>query len=263
MLKKFMTIAMIGAMVLTSCTEKKTIDVQGEWNIVSLNGKTVEAEKNPYIGFDVKEGKVYGNASCNYITGTFDLSAENIIKLGNVASTMMSCPDMELEQEVLAALAKVGKIENVENALSLRDAEGNELMKLEKRFNVVALAEIKGKWDMVEVNSAAIGENLDGVPYLIIDAENSKVAGFAGYNNLMGNITLDAAVENSIQFTEVAGTRKMGINMAFEDSVLQAVESVRSFGILADGKLAMFDANGNIAIKLVKGEEIAEEETAE
>ena len=118
MMKKILTIAMMGA-VLASCTEQKPVDVEGQWNIVTLNGKTLEAEKTPYVGFDTEAGKLYGNSGCNYIHGTFDLSEENIIKLGHVASTMMSCPDMTLEQEALATLEKVSKVEATENGHSL------------------------------------------------------------------------------------------------------------------------------------------------
>ena len=252
MMKKILTIAMMGA-VLASCTEQKPVDVEGQWNIVTLNGKTLEAEKTPYVGFDTEAGKLYGNSGCNYIHGTFDLSEENIIKLGHVASTMMSCPDMTLEQEALATLEKVSKVEATENGLDLCDAEGAKLIGLAKRFNAVAFAELAGQWNMVKVAGRAIPEDLDGTPFLAFTAEKT-VAGLAGYNNINGEVVLDEAEATAIQFQNMASTRKMGPNMEFEDSVLKALESIRNFGLLANGHLALFDANGNLAIELAKAD---------
>ncbi len=253
MMKKFMTIAMMGAVVMTSCSVQEDVNVEGQWNIVTLNGKTVDTENIPYIGFDTEEGRIFGNSGCNYINGTFNLKDGNIIEFGNVGSTMMSCPDMQIEQEVLSTLEKVGKIKAEGEALSLCDAKGNQLIKLEKRFEEVAYSAIEGKWNMVKVEGEDIPSDLDGIPFLSFTAD-LNVAGLAGYNNVHGAVALDEADTTSIQFENMAATRKMGPNMEFEDNMMNVLGNIRSFGLLSNGHLALFDANGKLAIELEKAE---------
>ena len=64
----------------------------------------------PFIGFDTKTGKVYGNSGCNRMMGSFDVNAKpGTIDLGALGSTRMACPDMTVEKNVLSALGQVKK----------------------------------------------------------------------------------------------------------------------------------------------------------
>ncbi len=118
MKKVFAFICMTGALVaLSSCgTAKDAVtlsSINGEWNIIEINGAAVVPAPNqdfPFIGFDTSAGKVYGNSGCNRMTGAFDVNAKpGTIDLGTMASTRRACPDMTLEQNVLSALGKVKK----------------------------------------------------------------------------------------------------------------------------------------------------------
>ena len=57
------------------------------------------------MAFDMKALKVHGNAGCNIFNSTLVLDGGDIsaITIAPGAATMMSCPDMEIEDAVLQA----------------------------------------------------------------------------------------------------------------------------------------------------------------
>ena len=67
MKKNLISAAAFAAILLSSCgTTTKSVDITGEWNVVSVEGKQVTG--NPYIGCDTENGRLYGNAGCNRIS---------------------------------------------------------------------------------------------------------------------------------------------------------------------------------------------------
>ena len=116
MKKVFVSLCMAATVAgLSSCASTKNAatlsSLSGEWNIIEVNGTAVvpaPGQEFPYIGFDTKTGKVFGNSGCNRMMGSFDVNAKpGTIDLGALASTRMACPDMTLEQNVLSALGQV------------------------------------------------------------------------------------------------------------------------------------------------------------
>ena len=96
---------------LAACRSSKDAvsvnDLDGEWNVVEIQGQAVQAESQPFIGFDAQDGRVYGYTGCNRLMGALTLSKPNKIELGQMASTLMACPDMETERLMLNAVASV------------------------------------------------------------------------------------------------------------------------------------------------------------
>ena len=118
MKKVFVSLCMASVLMgLSSCASTKNAatlsSISGEWNIIEVNGTAVvpaPGQEFPYIGFDTKTGKVFGNSGCNRMMGSFDVNAKpGTIDLGALASTRMACPDMTVENNVLSALNKVKK----------------------------------------------------------------------------------------------------------------------------------------------------------
>lgn len=116
MKKKILSICMAGVLLgLSSCASTKNVaeisSVDGEWNIIEIDGATVvpaPRQPFPFISFNIQTGMVYGNSGCNRLTGTFDVKAKpGILNLHMLGSTRMACPDMTVENKVLAALGRV------------------------------------------------------------------------------------------------------------------------------------------------------------
>ena len=138
-MKKISIIA--AAIALCSCSAIKTtdaaVDLNGEWDIVTVDGTAVDTTKTefrPTLGFDTAKNSVYGCASCNSINGTAHVDAsKQTIKLSQVGTTMMLCANMEYEEKILKALESVKAYKAAENGgVDLTDGNGKTLLQLKK-----------------------------------------------------------------------------------------------------------------------------------
>ncbi len=81
------------------------------WKLISLNGKKVTVDstfnREPYLMLKEKDHKVSGNAGCNQIMGSYQLTSGQEIKFSQMASTLMACPNLEGERAYLKVLEKV------------------------------------------------------------------------------------------------------------------------------------------------------------
>ena len=110
--------------------------LEGKWNIVEVKGEKILKEGLPNMEFDMKDNKVHGNAGCNIFNSTVVLDDQDIssITINPAATTMMACPDMEIEDAILKAMGNVKGVKagQSENEMLLVDADGNVLMVLSK-----------------------------------------------------------------------------------------------------------------------------------
>ncbi|MDE6716519.1 MAG: META domain-containing protein, partial [Muribaculaceae bacterium] len=111
--------------------------ISGEWLIENVSGTKVtpsEMQDTAFIGFDVANGSVYGNAGCNRIMGSFNKDAKpGELVLENTGATRMMCPDMSVEDLVLPALGEVKSYKFDNGTLLLLNSNGDVVFTLEKR----------------------------------------------------------------------------------------------------------------------------------
>ncbi len=73
----------------------------GVWTLTTLDGQPVDVAKlekgAPQLNFDPAAMRVTGHSSCNSLNGSFIMEKDAIV-FGPLASTMMACPDMEMEK---------------------------------------------------------------------------------------------------------------------------------------------------------------------
>lgn len=257
--RKIFFIAMAGVALLTSCraTRHATSSsmIEGEWNITEVNGSAVKAQSGPYVGFNTSEKRVYGNSGCNRISGSFDFKGDKgQIELGQMLSTMMACPDMELEQSILQALNSVVSIKSLDNEhLALCDKNKKPLLQMERRFHIVPLSDINGKWRIVTVLGEPIPVS-DQVSFVNFDTDKSRISAFAGCNRLSGGFK--GGEKNTLVISNVVSTRMSCPDMTTEQDVLTALGQVGSFGISSNGNLLLFSAGGNEVMELIRLNEL-------
>lgn len=116
----------------------KLADLNGKWMISEAGGETIPSgmEKQPFIEFNIAEKTLHGTAGCNVINGSFNADDANPVAISfpQVISTMMACPDMEVESRVLKALNAVqsfGKLAG--GGMGFYDADNNLVMVLVKK----------------------------------------------------------------------------------------------------------------------------------
>ena len=128
-------VALMVAFVMASCAEKKTFEaLNGEWNVVTIGDMLVPDSVDAFLGFNVAEQLVYGNAGCNHLTGTLpaEMSPE-VPMFAALGSTRMWCADMAVENALLPALGQVVDFKVDGNNLYFLDAAGSTVVSLEKR----------------------------------------------------------------------------------------------------------------------------------
>ena len=138
-MKKISIIA--AAIALCSCSSTKTtdaaVDLNGEWDIVTVDGTAVDTtktESRPILGFDTEKNTIYGCASCNSINGTAHVdAAKKTIKLSQVGTTMMLCANMEYEQKILKALESVKGYKAGKGCVELTNGSGKAVLQLKKQ----------------------------------------------------------------------------------------------------------------------------------
>ena len=127
--------------LMASCASvKKTASldaINGEWNIVKINGKDITAtplDSRAFIGFDVAAKRVYGCAGCNRMTGALQADAATgaLTFDDKMAMTRMMCHNMDVEQQVVESMSKVATYQTTKSGLQLKDKEGNVVLELKK-----------------------------------------------------------------------------------------------------------------------------------
>ena len=128
------------AIALSSCSVTKTIgpELNGEWDIVEVNGSVIDTTKTefrPTLGFEIAKNNVYGCAGCNSITGIVHVNTDKrTINFNEIGSTLMLCANMEYEQQILKALEGVKAYKGAEDgSVDLTNASGKTLMTLKKQ----------------------------------------------------------------------------------------------------------------------------------
>lgn len=88
--------------------EKRRVDLlNGAWRVTAIEDTTL-TEEQPKLVIDIPETKLSGFAGCNRIFGHIALDGTPYgIAFTQVASTRKSCPEMETETHLLAALERV------------------------------------------------------------------------------------------------------------------------------------------------------------
>lgn len=133
----FLLPAFVGMMF--ACTAKVTDakELQGKWNIVEVNGEKVAVDEPPFFEFDIQAGKLHGNAGCNIVNSSVVLDDKDAsaVSFTQAMSTMMACPNMDLESSVLKSMEMVRSVKGGKDAneMNLLDEAGNVLFVLVRK----------------------------------------------------------------------------------------------------------------------------------
>ncbi|MBC8591658.1 META domain-containing protein [Oscillospiraceae bacterium N12] len=262
MKKVFVSVMLAGvALAMSSCRSSKEAtslsSMNGEWNIIEINGATVtpvQGQQVPFIGFDTTTGKLYGYSGCNRMMGSFDVNAKpGTIDLGAIGSTRMACPDMTMEQNVLSTLGQVKGYKKMgKGHMALCNASNRPVMVLAKKAADVTVKNLNGEWSIKEVHGETIPTGMEKQPFIAFDVKEKRIHGNAGCNLINGSYETVEGNELSISFPGVAATMMACPDMEIEGKILTALNEVKSFGKLAGGGIGLYNADGTLVLVLAK-----------
>ena len=128
-------------MLTASCAKKTipTVDAASPltgtyWKLVELNGQpfTETGGKPAFISFQA-EGRFSASAGCNSLMGGYETQNDFTLSFKpNMASTMMACPNEELEKRFKDMLSNVNNYTIADNKLSLSKNRMAPLARFEK-----------------------------------------------------------------------------------------------------------------------------------
>lgn len=118
MMKKTITIvavACIAGLLLTGCCHKcrdskeaAAKPLQGTvWHLIQFDGEAIDAPDRYELTF-LGDGRAVGVGECNRFFGAYEvLNANGSIKMGPMGTTMMACPEPNIEREFMQMLENV------------------------------------------------------------------------------------------------------------------------------------------------------------
>ncbi|WP_164549875.1 META domain-containing protein [Nonlabens ponticola] len=118
------------ALISYSCEETRRaldtgsrIELNGAYDVTLVDGENMRGN-NQTINFNGLSRSVNGFAGCNNYNA--DFTVNNLqLSIGEIAVTRKSCPNLDIENQFLAALKKVTRYSKTDNTLTLTDAESN------------------------------------------------------------------------------------------------------------------------------------------
>ncbi len=136
-MKKIIAMAAISLAIASCSTQKAGTSINGEWNIVKVENKTIQAEdkdSQPFLGFELNDKSVYGYVGCNQLTGALNINEQQkTIDFSQSGLTQMMCPDMSTEEAILKAMGNTTAYRQEGEKLLLLDKNGNITMELKKK----------------------------------------------------------------------------------------------------------------------------------
>jgi heat shock protein HslJ len=96
-----------------------------KWMLTELMGQEFvpgEGMAQAFLYFDMETGRISGNNSCNMLNGSYELREGNRISFGQMASTLMACPEMARADQFNEVLEHADNYTIADGILSLNKA---------------------------------------------------------------------------------------------------------------------------------------------
>lgn len=228
-------------------------DIAGEWVITSVGSTVISRDEDmPYINFVPAENRFYGSNGCNVLNGDFKISG-NSLTFGNVLSTMKYCAGVDFDAAINQVIregrtvrASIKRIGN-ESYLYINDSNGKSLLTL-VRHNMQFL---NGYWYVIKINGKDVN---DEEANIFFDIAALKIHGNTGCNFFNGNILIDPAGANSINFSGMGVTRMACPKGDQERTMLVALEETTKAIAGPDDTAILTDDNGHQLLTLKRGQ---------
>ena len=234
--------------IVTGCSSTKPAAVtsggsemlyQYQWNLEVLDGLPVSATtgKGSYLLFSPGQvNTVAGNAGCNSLRGSFELSGENAMKFSPLMTTKMACPDLNIETSFLDALGKVDNWIIIGDQLLLSDgkiplAKLRGVKPTQKPVLSSPDAALTGSWELNYISGKRIAfEGLypNKKPQLTFTDSKTEVSGNTSCNSFSSKLTLDGT---KINIAEPTAMTMIACEGEGEKSFLDMLKKVNKYAL--------------------------------
>lgn len=222
--------------------------VKGDWAIETVYGKTATGQNTPYLKFDDKEKRVYGNNGCNTINGAYiNQPKDSTIAFSKMLSTMMYCDDEGTSLDVSRALEETRyyrwRLEDSQYFIYFFNSAHHEVMRLmHQNFDF-----LNGTWQVMAIDEEAIDVT---DMKLVIDVDEGKVHGNTGCNIFNGKLETDMDSPNSISFSGIGMTRMACPDGSLETPFIVALENASYARPISPEKVLLLDDQHRVVLEL-------------
>ena len=237
----------IALLLASACAVQRPSDhvrtalVGKQWQLVELNGKPVPASVNgkmPFLKLEEQGGRYSASGGCNGIGGEYTLLKGNGIKFSRGMSTMMACPDMEVEDGLRGLFDQADTYVIHENTMSL--SKGTNQAALAKFVPVLDQSDnLAGAWDLEYIAGSEDEFTVlypERKPSMTVDVAGGKVNGNSSCNSFSSTLEIDG---QAISFGPIMST-KMACPGNGEHVFLKNLERVTNFSI-QESTLSLMD----------------------
>ena len=126
------------------------------------------------------------------------------------------------------------------------------ILVLKKKAPDMTLADLNGKWKIVEAMGVAIADSMENQPFVELNVAEKTLHGQAGCNLINGGYQTEEGNPTSISFPQLISTMMACPDLETEDRVKQALNTTRFFGRLQEGRVGFFDEANTPVLVLVK-----------
>lgn len=118
-----------------SCNTSSSLDIAGEWAVVSLNGNEVpQTMKEPVLNIDTNANTFNGITGVNNISGDFTMKNGEVKFSDGPMTKMMGDPvSNEVEVNYIKAIMSAKTVAMENDQLVIKDGKGNTVMTLKKK----------------------------------------------------------------------------------------------------------------------------------
>ena len=177
-------------LMLAACGSPKTnLPLEGtQWKLTEMDGKADPAfaagEDTFNFTLDPSRMMVYGVGACNRLFGPYELEEGNGLDIERLASTMMACPNMDLESRFAKLLEEADKYEIDGDVLTLFD-DGKKALVF-KGTKAEPLPAAESAYCCSEEGGDCFDRNLLGEKEQGVDLSVGSECEEVGYHRLVG-----------------------------------------------------------------------------
>lgn len=225
--------------------------IKGDWSIEEVAGKKAVGETAPFLKFDEKSKRMYGNNGCNTINALYKYNPkDSTISFSETITTLKACGLTGItDYEINNALDHTHhySLRQEDNAywLYFYSSTGELLMTMmHQNFEF-----LNGTWKVVSIDDTPVD-----VPdmKLVIDVDEGKIHGNSGCNIFNGSFTIDMDSANSISFQAIGITRMACPEPNYETRLLVALEAASRAKPVSPTKVLLLDDQGKVVLTLIR-----------
>lgn len=207
-----------------------------QWNLAELNGTLVTSGKAHLLFYPGQVSRVSGNAGCNNLNGTFELTSTNFIKFSPLATTRMACEPGIRETEFTEALGKVNNWSIINNQLLFNNGK---ILLAKLNATTAESSMLHGDWELNYISGPRIafdGLYPDKKPQITFNLTANELGGNTSCNGFSSKITIDG---NKITIAEPFAKTMIFCEGGGETTFLNMLKKVNKYAV-TDGNTLEF-----------------------